>query len=58
MLTARHDIQVQFHRDPAPCKVQTGQQCRDGFAIGQFVGFAVQLNVHARAAIIFGGPAF
>jgi hypothetical protein len=36
VLAARHDIQVQFHRHPAPGQVQAGQQGRNGFAVGQF----------------------
>ena len=56
MLAARHDIQVQLHRHPTSDKLQTAQQRRDGFAIGQLKGFTVQLNAHATAAIILRGP--
>ncbi|MNE60136.1 hypothetical protein D3C80_1552650 [compost metagenome] len=47
MLTARDDIQIEFDRHPASGQVQTGQQGRNGFTVGQFKGFAVQLNAHA-----------
>jgi len=48
VLAARDDIQVEFDRDPASGQVQTGQQGRNGFSVGQFKGFAVQLNAHAE----------
>ena len=43
----RDDIQVELHCDATPGQVQTGQQGRNGFTVGQFKGFAVQLNAHA-----------
>jgi hypothetical protein len=48
MLTARDDIQIEFDRHPASGQFQTGQQGRNGFTVGQFKGFAVQLNAHAE----------
>jgi hypothetical protein len=48
MLAAGHDIQVQLDSDATPGKFKAGQQGQDGFAIRQFKGFAVQLNVHAQ----------
>jgi len=47
VLAARDDIQVELHRDTTSGEFQTGQQGRDGFTVGQFKGFAVQLNAHA-----------
>lgn len=47
VLAARDDIQIEFDRHPASGQFQSGQQGRNGFAVGQFKGFAVQLNAHA-----------
>ncbi|CAN1605687.1 protein of unknown function [Pseudomonas mediterranea] len=47
VLAAWDDIQIEFHRDAAPGEIQAGQQGRNGFTVGQFKGFAVQLNAHA-----------
>lgn len=47
VLAARDDIQIEFDRHPASGQFQTGQQGRNGFTVGQFKGFAVQLNAHA-----------
>ena len=48
MLAARDDIQVEFDCHPASGQFQTGEQGRNGFTVGQFKGFTVQLNAHAR----------
>ena len=48
MLAARDDIQIEFDRHPASGQIQTGQQGRNGFTVGQFKGFAVQLNAHTE----------
>lgn len=47
VLAARDDIQIELHRDTASGEIQTGQQGRNGLTVGQFKGFAVQLNAHA-----------
>jgi hypothetical protein len=48
VLAARDDIQIELDRHPAPGQFQTGQQGRNGFTVGQFKGFAVQLNAHTE----------
>lgn len=48
MLAARNDIQIEFNCYPPSGQFQAGNQGRNGLAVGQFKGFAVQLNAHAQ----------
>jgi len=58
MLAARDDIQIELDRDSTPGQVQAGQQRRNSRAVGQFKGFTVQLNAHAKGSHHFRGRAF